>query len=347
MEIPILNIYYLLSYAWDKLEESERVKVNASDYNDSLNLLARILLNGCNVLFKRGLERSYVESTDEYVGIKGKIEFDLSLRKNVFKQGKSICTYDQFEPNILINQILKATLKKLTFTKGLEMRIKEEAWKAYYRFKDIDDIDLQIFHFSLIRIHRNNSFYDFLLRVSRLIIEQITLSEDSGEYLFTDFTRNDKAMAFLFQSFVKNFYKKEQIEYRVSSPKIYWDYYPIDNSNTSLIPEMNTDIVLESKTKKIVIDTKFYKETLGYRFKDIIHAENLYQIYSYLRNLEIDNSNPNNKKAEGLLLYPTVQREIREIYMFGEHRITIATINLQENWNRIHNNLINIIDDNS
>ena len=58
--IPIKNIYYLLSYAWNRLEESELVDVSAEDESDLLNLLGRVLLNGTKTLLKRGIDRQYI-----------------------------------------------------------------------------------------------------------------------------------------------------------------------------------------------------------------------------------------------------------------------------------------------
>ena len=42
----IQNIYYLLCYALDKLEEDKKTKVNISDYDSLLDLFARLLING-------------------------------------------------------------------------------------------------------------------------------------------------------------------------------------------------------------------------------------------------------------------------------------------------------------
>ena len=52
--IPIENIYYLLCYAWDKLEEKDIVSVNKLDSKNILDLLSRVLINGMNYLIKRG-----------------------------------------------------------------------------------------------------------------------------------------------------------------------------------------------------------------------------------------------------------------------------------------------------
>jgi len=40
VDIPIQNVYYLLCYAWDRLEERDIVNVDADGSADVLNLLA-------------------------------------------------------------------------------------------------------------------------------------------------------------------------------------------------------------------------------------------------------------------------------------------------------------------
>ena len=53
MVIPIQNIYYLLSYSWDKLEEKNIVRVSPDDYDQLHDLLAKVLINGCTHLFQK------------------------------------------------------------------------------------------------------------------------------------------------------------------------------------------------------------------------------------------------------------------------------------------------------
>jgi hypothetical protein len=43
MAIPIENIYFLLCYAWNKLDEKERVDVSIDDKTELLDLFAKVL----------------------------------------------------------------------------------------------------------------------------------------------------------------------------------------------------------------------------------------------------------------------------------------------------------------
>jgi len=344
VEIPILNIYYLLCYAWDKLEEAEKVSVGISDYDKAIDLFTKVLINGCNQLFKRGLDRDYVGTTERYPGIKGKINFTLSLNGNHFKQGNAICEFDEFESNILQNQLLKATLLRISKIPILDSKLRKDVKKLYHRFHQVSDIEIRLQEFTLVKIHRNNSFYDLLLRVCKMIIEATSLNENDGSYVFKDFIRNEKAMARMFEAFVRNFYKKEQVEYRVSSPKIQWMAQAIESSNIDLLPEMRTDIVLESNTRKIVMDTKYYTETTaGYFGKKTFHSNNLYQVFTYLRNLEEDRTNDRNSDAEGVLIYPTIDFEYDQSYLIGGHKIRLVTIDLSKKWKEIEFRILAIV----
>ncbi|MEQ8303124.1 MAG: hypothetical protein RIB47_07015 [Cyclobacteriaceae bacterium] len=344
MQIPILNIYYLLCYAWDKLDESEKISAGISDYREAIDLFTRVLLNGCNQLFKKGLDRDYNTITKTYSGIKGKINFSASINANAFDQGKAVCEFDEFEYNILQNQLLKGTLLRVSKIKELDRKLHKEAKELYLKFNEVEDIDIRLNQFSKVKIHRNNVFYDLLLRVCKMIVEATSLNENDGSYIFKDFIKDEKAMARLFEAFVRNFYRKEQSEYKVSSPKIAWIAEAIGNSNIDLLPEMRTDIVLESDDRKIVMDTKYYQETTAefYGVKTF-HSNNLYQVYSYVKNLEGDLSDARNLSSEGILLYPTVKEEYDQSYIIGGHKIRLATVNLSKDWREIDYKLKQLI----
>ncbi|MCF8233254.1 MAG: 5-methylcytosine-specific restriction endonuclease system specificity protein McrC [Bacteroidales bacterium] len=345
MEIPIRNIYYLLCYAWDKLEEGSKVDVGSSDYKSAVDLFARVLANGSRQLFKRGLERDYNLVSQEYTGIKGKIGFGTTIKKNLLPQAKTHCDFDEFEHNVLTNQILKATLFKLTKTKGLDDRIKAEVWECYQSLPMVDDIDIHLEDFSKIRIHRNNSFYEFLLKICRILFESIVIDEIEGEYKFKEFTGNTQAMSSLFEDFIRNFYKREQKIFPVVRREdIRWNATAIGDSDEDYLPKMQTDITLESPSRKVVIDAKYYQETLSYHYKTLkFHSNNLYQLFSYVKNLEKDPSNEMNKKCEGILLYPTINKEYDESYEISGHIIRVATINLADKWTLIKARLLKLL----
>lgn len=341
MQIPIQNIYYLLCYAWNKLDESEVVDVNVIDSTELIDLFAKILLNSCSRLLKQGLDRYYIEQEDVIMGIKGKFNFSSTIKQNVLPLNKTECIYDEFDYDILHNQILKKTIGKLLRTKKLDSTLKDELHKIYLKFPPISEIVIRNSLFKQIRLHRNNYHYDFIMKVCQIVHENLLIDETKGNYKFKDFTRDEKAMATLFEAFVRNFYKIET-DYTVSSDSIRWKFESDDIEDLEMLPIMLTDITLKSNDRKIIIDTKFYKDAFATRYdKEKINSSNLYQLFSYLKNQETDSDVTLN--CEGILLYPSTQKDFLHSFKYKNHKIRIISINLNQDWQAIRTDLLKIV----
>lgn len=342
MSIPIENIYYLLCYAWNKLEEKERVTVSAEDCTSLLDLLAKVLINSSKILLKRGIDRNYIDVTTEFAGVKGKLQLSQSIKSQLLQKQRTICSFDEFSANILTNQILVTTLVRLIRTHNLDKELKSEIKSLIWRFGEVDRIELNPRVFNNIKLHRNNKFYGFILNVCRLIFENSLLSEKTGEFHFMDFIRDEVKMRYLYEEFLRNFYSIEQTKYKVRRENIYWQFQAVNETNAQFLPLMQTDITLESSESKIIIDAKFYKEALKANWgKEKINSSNLYQLFSYLINQRSQDSKTQN--AIGILLYPTVQNEYELDYKFENHKISIKTVNLDQNWKNINVRLLSIV----
>jgi len=343
-KIPIENIYYLLCYSWNQLDASNRIRVSASDYTQYIDLFAKVLNNGCSYILKRGLDRTYKNEFEELTQVHGKIDFKNNLRNLSVPSLRLHCDFDELSQDILHNQIIKATLNKLLRVKNLDRSIRLELLEVYKRFLHISDIALTSNHFAKVNLHRNNLFYRFVLNVAFIIHENISLNEDTGSYEFIDFVRDEKKMAKLFEHFVRNFFKEalRNSDFNVGSETIMWNVTQKGDNNIDFLPIMKTDISLTSPNRKIIIDTKYYAECLNeYYDKEKIISANLYQMYAYVKNAEVQGGSAIN--SEGLLLYPTVSKEHSITNIIDNHKITIKTINLNQHWRLIRNDLLEII----
>ena len=345
MTIPIQNIYYLLCYAWDKMQERDIVNVDQSEYDQLPDLLTKVLISGCNRLFKQGLDRNYVESTELYSGVKGKLEFNESIKTQAFLSGKSVCSFDEFSHDILPNRLLKGTLLVLYKIKEIDKDLRSQLRDTIDHFYGVLNVIPSIPDFHRVHIHRNNSFYDFLLKICRLLIEHVSLDEKTGNYKFRDLLRDQKTMQSLFEKFVYNFYSIKQNEFKVKSDTIHWKAIPFKQSRGEYMPVMNTDISLTSKNRKIVMDTKYYQEALTMnQYANLkFHSSNLYQIYTYLKNLEYVSEPATNRNASGILLYPTTTIELDESFIIDTHIVSICTVNLATGWREIEDRLLEVL----
>ena len=344
MSIPVQNIYYLLCYAWNKLEERDMVNVSIDDKTELLDLFAKVLINGTKILLKRGIDKSYVESTGEVVGVKGKLQLSQTLKSNLLLKQRTICTYDDFSSDILLNRILVTTLYYLSRTRGLDKQLKQELVLLQSMLAGINQIEISSSLFKQVRLNRNNRFYGFIINVCQLIYESLLPSEKQREYKFSDFTRDERKMNQLFEAFVRNFYKIEQRKFTtIRKEPIDWQFEKQDELSRQYLPGMETDISLENETEEIIIDAKYYRETMTVRFdKEKIHSSNLYQLFSYLVNQQDESLKTQN--ATGILLYPTIEREYDLHYKYRQHNIYIKTVNLNSNWRDISARLKQVIE---
>ena len=158
-----------------------------------------------------------------------------------------------------------------------------------------------------------------------------------------DEPEDEKSMGLVFESFLRNFYRLEQSEYKVSSDRFPWDVEG-DEFDLSLLQDNVTDITLRKKDRTLVIDAKFYKDPLTTNYgKFKIRQDNLRQIHSYLINLE--NRNGPDSKADGMLIYPRVEHQetINTKIRFRGHNIYFKSLNLNSSWQNIHNQLLSFI----
>lgn len=342
--IPIQNLYYLLCYAWNTLDEAERINIQVEQFKNLPDLFAKVLINGLRVLFKRGLEQNYQELEQVVEGIKGKLNLSASLKSNQFWQRRSVCQFDEYSADVPSNQILAATVQQLLYTQALNTGLKAELQQLQRMFPPLQKISLNPQIFQRVQLRRDQRLYHFLLHVCRILAENLLPTEKTGQFRFVDFRRDERKMNRVFESFLFRFYQKEQQKYWVRREQIRWQWEaPQNPQHLAYLPLMETDLTLESKDQKIIIDAKYYRQALGgSRFEvDKLLSHNLYQLYSYLLNQE--QRDERSRIATGMLVYPQTDQVLRLDYRFGSHDVLVRSVNLNAPWREIHDELLNLI----
>lgn len=96
------------------------------------------------------------------------------------------------------------------------------------------------------------------------------------------------------------------------------------------LPVMQTDTLLKYRDQVLIIDTKYYEKILRDHYdKAILHSENLYQIFTYVKNKEAElASQPH--EVSGMLLYAKTDEEIYpdNKYQMSGNQITVRTLDL-------------------
>ena len=90
------------------------------------------------------------------------------------------------------------------------------------------------------------------------------------------------------------------------------------------------------------VNEKYYREALKTRFeKQKINSNNLYQLFSYLKNQE--NELEITRNCEGILLYPSINQDFEYTFKYENHKIRVMSINLNQDWKLIRADLLKIV----
>lgn len=339
--IPIKNLFFILCYAWGRLDEGELVSASVDEVNTPQDLLARILINGANRVLKDGLDRGYLEFAEESSSLRGQIDFSTSISRLLFEQAKAATFVDELSHNILHNQMLKTTLLSLSKSDLVDAKLKSELARLVRKFNDVDSIRLSPSVFKRVQIHQNNSFYAFLTNVCELVYLRGTPNSAQGDLRIRDFSRDEVKMRKVFQDFIFNFYKLNQKEFLVSSERLTWGAVGDENA-LKLLPNMYTDVSLSSSTRKIILDTKYYAEAFQSNWgKQSFHSSHLYQLNSYLdANQRASNDG---RRVDGILLYPATNDEFTFKFELRSHSISVASLDMRLESQKIGSRLLNLL----
>jgi hypothetical protein len=226
--IPIQNLYYLLCYAWDRLDQSHVVDVSASDCPTPVDLFASLLIKGTEHLRRRGLNMGYQFQDAEIASIRGKVDILNTERRLLLQHARAACNFDELTVDTLPNRILKSTLRLLASDPDVDRLHRSGIHRVLKTLVAVADVRVNPRSFRMIQLDRNSSFYRFLLNICELVHSARVPEEEAGRYRFRDFLRDEKKMAFLFQYFVYNFLRLERRDLDVRREIIPWK---IDSSS--------------------------------------------------------------------------------------------------------------------
>ena len=187
MQVPIRNLYYLLCYAWDRLEARELVDTSTLTGRRPEELFARVLADGTAHLLRRGMDRAYDVRDEETARPRGKIDLSTTLKRALHLRGRAQCGFDELTHDVLHNRILKATIRRL-LAADLAPRMRDPLWRLLPRLHDVSEIDPTRRDFHRVRIHRNNAHYRFLLNVCELVCRRLLVDQQTGRSRFLEFS---------------------------------------------------------------------------------------------------------------------------------------------------------------
>ena len=329
----------MFTYAFKVLNEKKYKKLATEEFENTSELFAEILIIAISSQIKRGLERDYVNKSEELTTVRGRIDITKSM--NSFIKNKQLCCeYDEFTLNSLKNQIIKSSVYHLFRTK-LSKERKHKLKKLMFYFSDVDLIDLNHVNWRGLSYDKNNQTYQMIISICYLAYNNLLQNQDNGNIKLMDF-ENGERMSKLYEKLIFEYYKREHPEIKAEASQIKWQ---LDDEFDTMLPIMQSDITLSDDNTILIIDAKYYDSSIQENWdtpKVISH--NLYQIFTYVKNKEYELKDVSHS-VSGMLLYAGTDDEIQPDYTYNMsgNKISAKTLNLNVDFNIIKEQLDNII----
>ena len=339
--ILIKNIYYMLSYAYKTLRQNNFESIATEEFDEIKDLFAAILAKGVAEQLKKGLYREYVSKSESLSTLRGKLDIQATIKNKLQHRQVLGCEYDELSENNLMNQIIKTSAIVLIREKTVKKEHKSELKKLLLFFSNIDEIEPKFIRWDKVRFTKNSRSYEMLINLSYIILHDEIHTTDSGETKLMGFLTDD-LMSSLYENFLREYYRYHYSArgFDIGAPQIPWNFDDGYSDILGLLSTMRTDITIRHKStgKTLIMDAKYYSSILGYRFnKGSYHSGNLYQIFTYVKNMDRDNTG----NVSGMLMYAkTSETEaVPSEYSIGGNKIAVGVLDLGTEWNEIKNQL--------
>ena len=107
----------------------------------------------------------------------------------------------------------------------------------------------------------------------------------------------------------------------------------------TMLPVMQSDIMLSMGNEVLIIDAKYYAHTTQMQFDmHTLHSGNLYQVFTYVKNKQT--ACPEQEVA-GMLLYAKTDEQVQpdHVYHMSGNRISVRTLDLNQSFEEISGQL--------
>ena len=353
--IPIRNIWLLMLYAsrlYRELRPARRVAVE--DNPDEIpDLVAEILTRAIERRLRRNLSFAFQGTSAELRRVRGRIDLLRTERRQLLPRGRVACRYEELTVDTPRNRFVRAAVRQVAkVVRGADLVSRCRAADARLEAAGVSSdpalADPRGRSGAAAELRGRMDSEDWRMMAAAELAFSLALPTEAagGRYLSSP-DRDEVWARTLFEAAVGGFYKVKLSPQGWSTKmgrKMCWQVEDDGTPRLSeLLPSMKTDIVLESRDRRIIIDTKFTSIVTPGRYgEETLRSGYLYQIYSYVRSQERADD-PRSLGAAGMLLHPSVQGDVSEAAAIQGHEFRFATVDLSASSRAIRERLLRVV----
>lgn len=148
----------------------------------------------------------------------------------------------------------------------------------------------------------------------------------------------------LYEKFIFEYFAKECPQVTATASQIPW---ALDNGIGTMLPVMQSDIMLTKGDTVLIIDVKYYTHMTQTQYNvHTLHSGNLYQIFTYIKNKDTEFGDKPHT-VSGMLLYATTDEAIQPYnsYQMSINKISVKMLDLNRDFLEIAAQLNAIVEE--
>ena len=322
------NIYYMLAYAFRSLNIGGISNIGNEPFDNLHELFAEIVICATQRQLKRGLPRGYTIESEELGNLRGKIDFLSSIRNQSQIRHRLVCEFDEFTEDTQGNRTIKCAITHLLRNSNVSPPRKHFLKFLHSSLGAVSDVQYR----PTPPQRSGGAGYVMLVNICRFLLDGLLVKTGNGHKMLE--WLSDEKMSGLYERFLLEYFKRHHPEFNPRSSGIEWDSEDISPN----MPGMKSDVYLTYGEKTLIIDAKFYNQTMSEYFgKKMYVSHNVYQIFTYVKNADKEK----NGNVSGILLYAKTDEEITpdSDSTIGGNRISVTTLDLSGKFEAIQSQL--------
>ncbi|OQQ30046.1 restriction endonuclease [Prescottella equi] len=331
--IPVRNLWLLMLYASDLYRADESLRRSGVEGNpeDLCDIVAEILADAVETRLQRTLGHAYRPRRAHLTRVRGQIDVLETETRQLLSRGRVACRFTELSVDNPRNRLLRTAL---AVTAG---RVRREPLAV--RCRRLADTLVQAGvsprpisrgEAAGVALGRNDVADVAAVDAAKLLLAMDIPAEDDGAGHRWAASRDVAEMRRLYEAAVRGFYLATlSAPWRVhpGERKFRW---PIEDETPrvrQILPVMRADTVLETATRRIVVETKFTDALKPNQYDAVkLGRGHLFQLYAYIQSQHEQDALA--ATAEGVLLYPTVGEHLDESVTIQGHHYRFLTVDL-------------------
>ncbi len=175
-KVPIENVLLLLEAGTPSWRAEQ---FDYATTGDLLPAFAGFFATALDRALATGLHRWYRVEEDWLPTIRGRLDLTAQFRRPGILSPVP-CRFDEFTPDVDENRVLKAALRRLLRTPGIQTAVRRRLMHELARFELVADVYVDPSVVDRLHLHRLNQHYEPPLRLAQLILRNMTLQDRPG-----------------------------------------------------------------------------------------------------------------------------------------------------------------------